>query len=222
MILKERYGAEALKPVLRVELGRYLSGRTGEQEVPLERVDDQPYLCYAKGALVMTALHDLIGETRLNGALRALLAQAKAGGRAPTVADLVEHLRRATPAEHHALLDEWWSQSVLYDLRIAAATATRLPDGRWRVEARVDAARTEVREGQETALAMNDTLDVALYAESPDGPPLAVARHAIRGTTDLSFIVEQRPGYVAIDPELRRIDRNPGNNARKVEDPPGT
>lgn len=225
MILKERYGAAALKPVLRVELGRYLSGRTGEAEVPLERVDDQAWLYYSKGALVMTALHDLIGEERLNGALRALLVQAKAGGRAPTAKDLLEHLRRATPSEHHALLDEWWSQTVLYDLRIATATATRLPDGRYRVEARVEATRTEVRDGKETPLPMDDTLQVAVYAESPQGagaPPLAMARHVIRGTTDLSLIVDQRPESVAIDPELRRIDRNPGNNERKVEEAPGS
>lgn len=228
MILKERYGAAALKPVLRVELGRYLSGRTGEEEVPLERVDDQAYLFYSKGALVMTALQDLIGEDTLNGALRALLAQAKAGGRAPTVKDLIEHLRRATPPEHHALLDEWWSQTVLYDVRVASATVTPLPDGRFRVDARVDASRGEVRNGQETALAMDDALEVAIYADDPDRTdagehPLSRARHVLRGpTTNLSIIVDQRPGYVAVDPDLRRIDRNPGNNVRKLEEPPGT
>jgi len=108
---------------------------------------------------------------------------------------------------------------VLYDLRIAAATATRLPDGRYRVDARVDAARAAVQDGQETALAMNDALEVAVYAESPEAPqPLAKARHVIRGSTDLSIIVSQRPGYVAIDPELRVMDRNPRNNVRKVEE----
>jgi hypothetical protein len=58
MVLKERYGAASLRPVLSVELGRYLSGRRGEAEVPLERVEDQAYLYYAKGALVMAALAD--------------------------------------------------------------------------------------------------------------------------------------------------------------------
>ncbi|KFE70457.1 ABC transporter permease/M1 family aminopeptidase [Hyalangium minutum] len=227
MILKERYGAAALGPVLRVELSRYLSGRTGEAEVPLDHVDDQPYLFYAKGALVMAALHDLIGEAPINGALRALVAQAAAGGPAPTVRDLIGHLRRATPAEHHALLDEWWSQTVLYDLSVTSATATRLPDGRYQVDARIDAARTQVRDGQETALAMDGTVEVALYAESSGGPaagapPLSVVRQVIRGPTDLSLIVDQRPEFVAIDPQLRRIDRKPDNNVRKIEESPGS
>jgi ABC-2 type transport system permease protein len=225
MVLKERYGEASLRPVLQVELGKYLSGRTGEEEVPLDRVEEQAWLSYAKGALVMTALQELIGEARVNGALRALVEQAKSGGPAPTARDLIEHLRRATPAEHHALLDEWWSQTVLYDLSVTSATATRLPDGRYRVDAKLDATKAAVREGQETALAMDDSLEVAIYAEYPNGsatspPPLATIRHVISGPTELSLIVDRLPGYIAIDPRLRRIDRNPNDNVRKLEEPP--
>lgn len=212
--------------MLQVELGEYLSGRTGEEEVALDHVEDQAWLSYAKGALVMTALHDLIGEERVNGALRALVAQAKAGGPAPTVRVLIEHLRRVTPAENHALLDEWWNQTVLYDLSVTSATATRLPDGRYRVDARVDATRTAVQKCEETSLAMDDSLEVAVYAEYPNGTattsPLSTARYVIRGPTDLSIVVDHQPGYIAIDPHLRRIDRNPNNNVRKVEEPPAT
>lgn len=225
MILKERYGAAALKPVLQVELGRYLSGRTGEEEVALDHADDQAYLYYSKGALVMTALQELIGEEQVNSALRALVAQAASGGPAPTVRDLIEHLRRVTPPEHHALLDEWWSQTVLYELRVASATATRLPDGRYRVDTQVDAARISVHNGRETPLPMDDALEVAIYANSPDGrstsgAPLSTTRYVLRGSTDLSIIVDQRPGYVAIDPQLRRIDRNPDNNVLEIRDAP--
>jgi hypothetical protein len=39
----------------------------------------------------------------------------------------------------------------------------------------------------------------------------------IRGPTELSFVVDQRPGYVEIDPRMHRIDRNPDNNAREIE-----
>lgn len=218
LILKERYGAEALRPVLQVELDRYLSGRTGEAEVPLDRADDEGYLSYAKGALVMMALHDLIGEEGVNGALRSLLAQSASGGRAPTAADLVEALRRATPVEQRHLVDEWLSQVVLYDLRVVSAKAHPLPDGRYRVEARIEASRSAVGDGAETPLPMHEALDVAVYAEDPSAgrPPLSMERHLIEGPTSLSVVVEGKPAYVAIDPMVRRIDRNPDDNLKPV------
>jgi hypothetical protein len=110
----------------------------------------------------------------------------------------LERLRRATPPEHYALLDEWWSQPVLYDLSVTSATATRLPDGRYRVDAKIDATKAAVREGQETALAMDDSLEVAIYAEYPNGSaaspsPLFTVQYGGRGPTELALIVDQQP-----------------------------
>jgi ABC-type transport system involved in multi-copper enzyme maturation permease subunit len=219
MILKETHGEAALRPVLQEERRRYLSGRTGEAEVPLDRVEDQAYLYYAKGALAMAALRDVIGEARVNGALRALVAQSAAGD-TPDVADLVAHLREATPPAHHALLDEWWRRTVLYDLTVVSARATETAGGR-RVDARIGASRTGVEGGRETPLPMDATVEVAVYASHPDrsdAPPLHVARVALRGqTTDVSFVVGGRPGYVVVDPHVRVIDRNPDDNARAIE-----
>jgi hypothetical protein len=219
LVLAERHGEAALRPVVQEERRRYLSGRTGEAEVPLVEVGDQAYLYYAKGALVMMALRDLAGEQRLDGALRGLLAQAKAGD-VPDAADLVDHLRAATPPPHHSLLDEWWRRTVVYDLRVASAAATPLGGGRHRVTARVESARVEVGGGAETLLPMEGAVDVAVYAAHPDrsdDAPLLVERVALRGADDLTFVVNGSPSYVAVDPFVRRIDRNPDDNVRAVE-----
>ena len=218
MVLKERHGEAALRPVLQEELRRYLSGRAGDPEAPLVQVEDQAYLYYAKGALVMTALRDLIGEARLNGALRALVEQAR-GGDTPDAADLVAHLRQATPAEHHPLLDEWWTRTVLYDFTVASARSTPVEGGRHRVEARIHATRTAVEGARESPLPVERRVEVAVYAQHPDrsdDPPLHLERIVLRGTTDVSFVVGGRPGYVVVDPHVRVIDRNPDDNARPV------
>ena len=57
---------------MRYELDRYLLGRSTEQkkELPLARVENQDYIHYRKGSLVMYALADYIGEENLNRALR--------------------------------------------------------------------------------------------------------------------------------------------------------
>jgi aminopeptidase N len=219
LVLKERHGEAALRPVLQEELRRYLSGRTGEAEVPLIEVGDQAYLYYAKGALAMMALRDVAGEARVDGALRALVEQAKAAD-VPDAADLVEHLRAVTPPDHHALLDEWWSRIVLYDLRVVSATAVPESGGRYRVSARIQASRAEVNGRSETPLPMVGAVDVAVHAQHPDrsdAPPLHVERVRLGASTEVAFEVAGTPGYVAVDPWVRRLDRNPDDNVRAVE-----
>jgi aminopeptidase N len=72
MVMKRKYGAEKMQRFLQYELDRYLIGRSGEQkkELPLARVENQPYIHYRKGSLVMYALQDYIGEENLNRAIR--------------------------------------------------------------------------------------------------------------------------------------------------------
>ena len=219
LILKERHGEAALRPVLQEELRRYLSGRAGEAEAPLDRVDDQAYVYYAKGAVVMMALRDLIGEERVNGALRALVDQARAGD-VPDAADLLAHLQAATPADHRSRLDDWFRRIVLDDLRVVSAESAPLPGGRHRVTARVEASRVLVEGRNETALPMEGEVDVAVYAAHPDrsdAPPLHRERVRLDGPRDLAFEVSGVSAYVAIDPDVRRLDRNPDDNVRAVE-----
>jgi aminopeptidase N len=221
MVLKERYGPAVLRPVLEVERGRYLAGRRGEVEPPLARVEDQAYVYYAKGGIVLTALQGLIGEERVNGALCEMVTRARTGGAPVTARDLGDALARATPPEHRAQLDEWWNRIVLDDVRVVSAHATPMTDGRFRVEARIDGTRSELVEGRETPLAMEGTVEVAIYAEHPDrsaAAPLAVTTHSLHGTpAGLAIAVDGKPAYVVVDPHVRRIDRNPEDNVRAVE-----
>src|SRR5262249_22597856 len=64
MVMEREYGKDKMKRFLRYELDRYLDGRGSElvAEMPLMLVENQPYIHYAKGGLVMYALRDYIGE----------------------------------------------------------------------------------------------------------------------------------------------------------------
>jgi len=166
-VLKARHGPAALEPVLRAELDRYLSGRTGGDEVPLVDVGGQAYLYYAKGSLAMAALSELAGEEAVDRALHDLLAEATASGRAPTSGDLLARLLLAAPEDDRPLVEEWWTRIVLYDLRAAAATAERRADGRYRVDVTVEAERSDATDGVERETAMNGLVEVAVLGEAP-------------------------------------------------------
>ena len=76
MVMKHHFGPESMKRFLRFELDQYLRGRGQErnEEEPLYNVDpNQGYIHYNKGAMVMYALQDYIGEDKVNEAIRGFL-----------------------------------------------------------------------------------------------------------------------------------------------------
>ncbi len=87
---------------LRFELDQYLRGRGQErnEEYPLYNVDpNQGYIHYNKGAMVMYALQDYIGEDKVNQAIREFLKAHAFQG--PAVSD-VARTGRLFPQGHAA------------------------------------------------------------------------------------------------------------------------
>ena len=130
-------------------------------------------------------------------------------GRA-TTADFLGILHEELPEEYHAQVDEWLEQVVLYDLSIPAATATRLPDGRFAVSMEVKAAKLE----GDTANPVGEIVDLAVYG----GDSLLTAQQPLLTSRDttLTITVDAQPDRVVIDPFVRRIDRERSDNTRKV------
>src|SRR6185369_17927768 len=96
MVLKHLYGPDKIRRFLKYELDNYLRSRQGEvvEEVPLERVENQAYIHYRKGALVMYLLQEPLGEAAVNRALRRLLERYRFHGAPyPRSIDLIRLLR---------------------------------------------------------------------------------------------------------------------------------
>lgn len=209
LMLERRHGREAARESLTYELDRYLSGRTGETsgtEPPLARATNQPYLYYSKGAIVMYAIRDLIGEETLNAALRDFAREQGGPHRAPTTSDLALELPR------HPQIAEWLNDVVLYDLRLEAVNRRRLADGRYEVKMRIHAAKR--REGG-PGLPLRESVDVGLF--SRENAPLLVAKRALHdGANDVTLVVAQEPAFAAVDPYVTRIDRNRFDNTSVI------
>lgn len=210
LILEKAYGREVVRRSLTTELDLYLSGRASEsdREVPLSLARNQAYLYYRKGAIVMYALKDLLGEPTVNLALRNFIAEAAGPGRAPAMDDLLRHIRAVSPAQHHALIDQWLTDIVLYDLKLTTASSRRLPDGRFEVTAQVDASKTKGT--------FDETIEIGLFGA--DESPIHVGRHALRGGANtIRMIVGKEPFVAIVDPYVTRVDANRFDNERRVE-----
>jgi aminopeptidase N len=220
MVMKRKYGEAKMQKFLAYELDRYLIGRAGEQkkELPLGRVENQDYIHYRKGSLVMYALADYIGEDNVNRALHGLVEQyAFKGPPYPNATALIAALRAATPPRYQYVIDDWFESITLYDNRDTSATARRLADGRYEVTVDVVANKRKADDlGKESDVPLDDWIDIGVL--DADGVPLYREKQHI--TTDRSrftVTVAGRPARAGIDPLNLLIDRKPRDNTVAVE-----
>lgn len=221
MVMQRRYGPRSMKKFLRYELENYLRGRSQErnEEPPLERVDqNQGYIHYGKGAVVMYAMQDYIGEENVNKALAEFVkAYAFKGAPYPTSLDLVAYLKKYTPPEYQYLYEDLWETVTLYDNRTRSANYVKLPDGRYQVGMTVEARKLRAdAKGQDHPIPIHDWIDVGVL--DAQGNYLYLQKQMIdRDHTELTVIVDREPAQAGIDPLNKLIDRNPDDNLAKVE-----
>lgn len=229
MVMQERYGAEKMRRFLRYELDRYLSARGGEliEEMPLALVENQPYIHYRKGSVVMFALADAIGEDKVNQALATFIDKHafKDGGTYPTALDLVAEFREVAGPEHDRFITDLFEKITLFDLKVTDASYEERDDGKYDVEMTVSVAQVESDgEGQETPMEADAVLDIAVFGDldSEYGtddlpPPLVLEKHRLTsGEHQFRFVVDEEPDRVAIDPYVKMIDRRSDDNLKSL------
>ena len=225
MVLQREYGPEKIRRFMRHELDRYLSGRGGEliEELPLELVEDQAYIHYSKGSLVLYALQDAIGEARLNEALRRYVASVRFQPPPYTVSrDLLAFVAEVVPPDRKALLDDLFRSITLFDNAVTDAVSTRRPDGRYDVTVSATARKLRADgEGNESQAPLDDWIDVGVFAAPTSGSTTPRAlylqkHHVTSHDVKVTVTVGERPTRAGIDPYNLLIDRTPSDNMRAV------
>ena len=226
MVMEKEYGREKMRRFLKYELDRYLSGRAGEniEELPLYRVENQPYIHYRKGSLVFYRLREEIGEDALNRALSKFIAD-KAYQQAPftTSAELLEYIRAEAGPKHEQLITDLFEKISFYDNRVQGATAVKRDDGKYEVTLDLHAAKLYADgEGRETPAVLDDWVEVGVFARGPSGDEadeevLYLERHHITAESPKVTVVVDKPPYEAgFDPFNKLIDRVSADNRRRV------
>jgi ABC-type transport system involved in multi-copper enzyme maturation permease subunit len=220
LVLDKRYGRDQVRRSLQFELDRYLAGRAtnDKTEVALTRVTDQAYLYYGKGAIVMNALKELLGEETLNRALRTFVAAQSGAAHQPKIDDLLDAINDVTPPQDRALINEWTRDVILYDLTMTAASTRHLPDGRFEVTMQLNVHKSRADERE---LPINESIEIGIFKTDPDvataNDILHLAAHPLHnGANTVTVIVDKQPAFAVIDPYLTRIDRNRFDNMKPV------
>jgi ABC-2 type transport system permease protein len=227
MVMEKMYGQNQIRRFLKYELDAYLRGRGTErlEELPLERVENQQYIHYRKGAMVMYLLRDQIGEEAVDRALAALLQRyAFHGAPYARSLDLVSLLRANAPADKQALITDLFEKVTLYDLKTTATRAVRRADGKWDVTLTVEAKKLYASgKGVETEAPLNESIDIGLFTVEPgkkgfDSRSVVVMerRPVHSGVQTFRFVTAVKPTFAGVDPYNKWIDRQSDDNVKTV------
>jgi hypothetical protein len=221
-VAEKKYGTGNMRRFLKNELDGYLRGRAGEvrREPPIVLVQNEPYVWYQKGSLVLYALSDYIGEDKLNAALKSLLDKHKfAGPPYPDTRDFVAALREATPADLQYLITDLFETITLYDNKVTSAKVTETADHKFKVNMVVSAKKFRADgAGNEKAQPLHDLIEVGVFSGKKDHEkPIRVEKRWLtQESTPIEFVVDQKPSRAGIDPYSKLIDRNPEDNLMDV------
>jgi aminopeptidase N len=230
MVMEEEYGPHMMRRFLKYELDTYLQNRGGEaiEELPLYRVENQQYIHYNKGSVVMYALKDTLGVDAMNRAMQGLIADAAYRySPYPTSRELIRHIRaQATTEEQQALITDLFEKITLWDLRVDEATVMERDDGKFDVTMNIDATKFYADgEGQQEEAPLNMMIDIGLFTENLDdvfeGEDHVVyfEKHRITsGESTITLTVNKRPSYAGVDPYNKLIDRNSDDNVDSIDE----
>lgn len=226
MVMEREYGRDMMRKFLRYEMDIYLRSRGQEldKEKPLlTALPSQGYLHYQKGSLALYNLKELIGEARVNAALKEIIEQfAYREPPYPNAYTLVDALKRHTPPELHYVFVDLFEQITLYSNRTISATAKKQADGKYEVTIQVECHKLRADEhGKESPAELNELIEIGAFAKPEKGKQYGatLARQRVQvkdGIQEFKFIVDALPETAGIDPFSLLIDRVPADNVKRV------
>jgi ABC-2 type transport system permease protein len=227
LVMEKLYGPEHVRKFLKFSLDRYLRARGGEEveELPLERVENQGYIHYDKGAVIMYRLKETVGEDVVNRALRKLLAEyAFKPAPYPSSKDFIKILRQEAGPKYDRLITDLFERITIYDLRTTSASSKKRADGKYDVTLNIVARKYYADgKGKETETPLNEDVDVGAFLVEPGkkgfekSKILAFERLPLRtGKQVLHLVTDRAPAFAGIDPYNEWIDRNSDDNVTSV------
>ena len=245
-VLEQTYGKGQMRRFLKDALDQYLMGRSTEfiRENPLMYNENQPYIHYNKGSLVMYAMSDYLGEKAFNNFLKDYTAKV-AFQQPPytTSIEFVDMLRPRVPDSLQYLVKDLFETVTIYDNSVKTAKVKPLANGKYEVEMEflVSKYRTDptgkksyedtkgtalaFKNGKSTvqSLPLQDYIDLGIYGEQKekDGFKIDHPIYAKRIKVDkinnkVKVVVDEKPVEVGIDPNNKLVDTDSNDNRFKI------
>lgn len=246
-VLEHTYGKSQMRKFLKDALDSYLQGRTFEnkKEQPLMYNENQQYIHYNKGSLVLYALSDYIGEKNMNNAIKSYIEKV-AFQEAPYTnsIEFVDELNAATPDSLKYIINDMFETITLYDNRVEKATSKKLANGTYEVKIdflvskykanengkrifKDDSGKTltfKRKDGNYTieSYPLNDYIEIGVFGEKTvkgkkKDKELYLKKVKIdKINNSATIIVNEKPLEVGVDPYNKLIDTQSDDNRIKI------
>jgi aminopeptidase N len=211
-----------MREFLKYDHNRYLRGRSfeREKELPIYKVENQTYIHYGKGSVVLYALQDYIGEDSVNLAMRQFLDEYKYVAPYPTSENFLAYLEPKIPDSLSYIMNDWFRTITLYDNRITEANYQELDNGKVEVTMKLTTKKLLADSiGEESDLPLRDYIDIGLFADGDEEDLMYVNRVLMtEPETTIVVTVDSIPRKAAIDPKHLLIDRVFDDNVKTVKE----
>ncbi|MHC8949507.1 ABC transporter permease/M1 family aminopeptidase [Sphingobacterium hungaricum] len=245
-VLEKTYGQDQMRKFLKEALDSYLMGRTSEilKENPLMYNENQQYIHYNKGSLVMYAMSDFMGETVFNNFLKEYV-QRTAFQYPPytTSIEFVDLLKSRTPDSLQYLIKDMYETITLYDNAVESVTYKKINDKKYQVDItyKVSKYRTDdmgkrsyedkkgegltqkIGKSEVKSLPLNDYVEIGIFGKQKDKGKFKVdnqiylAKQKINKIENkITLFVTEEPVEVGVDPYNKLIDTDSNDNRKTV------
>ncbi|KKX48455.1 ABC transporter permease/M1 family aminopeptidase [Sphingobacterium sp. IITKGP-BTPF85] len=245
-VLEKRYGKGQMRKFLKDALDGYLTGRSAEKlgERPLMFNENQMYIHYQKGSLVLYALSDYLGEDVFNKTAKTYLEHTAFQNPPYTTSlEFVEHFKQATPDSLQYLIKDMFETITLYNNKVEKVTAKKMKNGKYQVDIEFEVAKYRVDENGKKSyhdkdnkpisfkksdkdtvesLPLRDYIEIGVFAKTnkKDGhstQELYLKKHRIDQINNkITLVVDELPLQVGIDPYNKLIDMDSDDNRKDI------
>ena len=215
MLYEKEHGFDKGLETLKIHLDLYLSSRSYDPETPLYKTNyDTPHLPYDKGMLVMHQLQLLIGEGKVNLALKNFLSHYKYPNQTPDSEDLLKEIYSVTDPKMHYKLDEIFKQIITYSSNVVSVESQQ-QNGFYEVSFKVNSEKySENATGKRKLIPNDAVLDIGVYDDNGKlfSYPFFIKNNSVEGKIKL----KTKPQRIVVDPYLKNIDTFYKDNEKEI------
>jgi len=219
MVMKKQFGKEKMKKFLAYELDKYQSARGTEREKEQALLfnQNQSYLHYNKGSVIMYALQDLIGEEKVNNAAKNFINKYKfKGAPYPNALDFYSFIKNETPDSLKQMIDDMFVRITVFNNRCQKASITETKDKKYLVKVDLNMQKFYADSaGNEKTTALNDWIDIGAVDEN-DQLLYSKKVKINKDKMSFEFVMDKKPYKAGIDPLNQLIDKDGDDNLIKV------
>lgn len=236
-LLEKEYGLDMTSKFLKEANNGYVFSRAFEdkKESSLKAVDGQGYIYYQKGSLVLHAIQQLIGESKLNEALSNLVKNY--GYKEPPYPNsyaLLDEIYRLTPDTLIPHVKAGLEEIIIFETDIQSANVKKNANNKYEttiqfelVKRAADPNAKEVKKikdiklGKSDEVAMHDYFDIALFQNAEDksryGKFIQKQRYLLnKKDNTLKILSNKKPDKIVLDPYFLHIHKDPEENIKKL------